>query len=88
MLAVREDVPSGPAVRANGDIDALRAVNPGWNIWTVRCWWRGSLALRWCARQHGADLGDVIYAWEPGHLQEYISDHQQEHCAACRAGAA
>jgi hypothetical protein len=53
--------------------DALRQRNPAWEIWYV-C--RMVLGIVWCARRHGAELSEAVYADTPEHLQDEINEAQ------------
>jgi hypothetical protein len=42
-----------------------------WEVWVVPLSVGGE---RWCARRYGAPLLDVLHAYTPGHLAEYIAE--------------
>ena len=46
-----------------------------WQLWYVPHAMDGSVT--WCARRHGDELRNVIYADTPEHLAEYMAEAQE-----------
>jgi hypothetical protein len=43
-----------------------------WQVWHVPNAMDGSVT--WCARRHGDELRNVIHAYRPAHLAEYMAE--------------